>query len=250
MDFKSRVFGVTCTSVVLCTLVYLVPLLPGALRLWAYRGSLISAIAAFGFRCYLLASQGIAAPNRPALTSLEGVRTAFKPVITSNNFQYLSLCMAGFTGAPQMLFLVPPAILSVFQAASFYDKLFSSTELWKRVKADVAYGTLYDNMAQALMLCATMEIGLGFLTFFELFTRSRSIGRLYLVWTFLRSRYHCADNTCFRFKFTYGSTSFYHKTAWTQLYDKVAPYVNMATARVPVLGTAVNGVQRWFTGGR
>ncbi len=111
--------------------------------------------------------------------------------------RYLILVVSFSFARPMVFALIPIAICCAYQSLAFINKFFSHTPVWQKF-GQLAYAKADEAMPHALMLCATVEIGLGVYSIIELFTPQRSFGRLFMMWNFLKMRAACFDNTIFR----------------------------------------------------
>ena len=168
---------------------------------------------------------------------------------TTNGFQYCVYSSLAFSARRSNATpaLVPLMILSYYQLMTTLEKMYGGEEdasgknLWKRAGASRAYAAAKRRMEFALVICATMEI--SFLTTIVIdlaVPKRRSFSRLiaYVFW--LRTRYHCKDDTVYRIKYTTGDTSRYHREAWSLLDEKLAQ-------RVPGIRRALIPLATWFS---
>lgn len=234
-DWKTLYFFATTTAVPLLSICSLVPFLGKGFAFVCYKMALMSAMAAFSFR-------PLYSTTRPSAWNLEGLRAWASSFIMTNNIQYAALSVIFLTGQPVTVVLLPLNICCVYQWATIASKLFVEVSLWTKYGAPL-FDKLQENMMQAMVMCATVEISTAFLLIFELFTRSRNPLRLMLYWNFLRMRYRCTDNTVLRIKYTYSNTLFYHAQVWSLLGQKLQPVLG-----IRFLQPAVNFAKQWFTG--
>ena len=160
----------------------------------------------------------------------------------SNGFQY---CVYGSLilgrGASAIPACAPFAVLATYQTlahAALRSK--DGKSAWSKAMERV-FARAQESMEFALVICATLEISALTTVLLELATPRRSFGRLFAFVFWLRSRYHCKDNTVFRIKFTAHDTSFYHREVWRMLDEKIG-----SRAPAPVR-RALAPLTNWFT---
>jgi len=242
MDRRTVIFLALTSSVCVCALVCAVgsvgvPLVK-RLTVVAYRGALLSAVAAFVYRlAYSFKLEGG--------YSLTALRSAVQPLAASNGFQYTLYALLFLTGRPVPTVLFPLVVCSAYQVATIAHKHFGDSAVYQRVGGARAFTYMQENMHRALMMCATMEVSVLLLVLMELVTPARSVTRVVMYVNVLRAKYACTDNTVFRIKFTYYNTGFYHQQVWAMIGEKLAP----VTTRAPAVLTRPLGMAKaWFTG--
>eukprot|EP00239_Pterosperma_sp_CCMP1384_P001315 CAMPEP_0197848834 /NCGR_PEP_ID=MMETSP1438-20131217/10193_1 /TAXON_ID=1461541 /ORGANISM="Pterosperma sp., Strain CCMP1384" /LENGTH=172 /DNA_ID=CAMNT_0043461263 /DNA_START=347 /DNA_END=865 /DNA_ORIENTATION=+ len=163
--------------------------------------------------------------------------------VNTNNFQYCVFCFLFTNGQPIFMALAPLMIHCAYQWMTIVDKQFGTNRLWEKFGKDL-YAKAQLNMEVALILCASLEIGLWLFLMIEMITPARNPLRIILYLNFLRLRYRCTDNTVLRMKFTSYNTKFYHEQIWNQLGEKLAPVLNFK-----FIQPGFQFVKKWFTGG-
>lgn len=160
----------------------------------------------------------------------------------SNGFQYCvyaSLVLG--RGASAIPACAPLAVLSTYQTLAHVAlRCKDGKSAWSKA-VERAFARAQESMEFALVICATLEISALTMVLMELATPRRSFGRLFAFVFWLRSRYHCKDNTVFRIKFTAHDTSFYHREVWRMLDEKIG-------SRAPApIRSALAPLTKWFT---
>ena len=244
-DFRARVFfalcAVTCASGCACACAALAP---GVVRRRAdalFRLSIYASTSAFAYRIAYGAATSVKARDFKALGAHLS-RSA-----RSNGGQYMiygSMALAsarrGGANAPQ---LAPLIVLSAYQVLAIGHKVWEDADS-KTMWCKLGFGRVFDaaqrNMELALAICATMEVSLMTTILLDLASpQRRSFSRVIAYAFWLRSRYHCHDNTVFRIKFTAHDTAHYHREVWKMLDEKVA-------SKVPALRKALSPFATWF----
>jgi hypothetical protein len=140
--------------------------------------------------------------------------------------------------------LAPLVVLSAYQVLAIGNKVYGDDADGKTMWSKLGFARVFDaaqmNMELALAICATMECSLLTTILLDLASpQRRSFSRViaYVFW--LRSRYHCRDNTVYRIKFTAHDTAHYHREVWKMLDEKVA-------SKVPPLRRALSPLATWF----
>ena len=244
-DCRARVFfalcAVTCASGCACACAALAP---GVVRRRAdalFRLSIYASTSAFAYRIAYGAATSVKARDFKALGAHLS-RSA-----RSNGGQYMiygSMALAsarrGGANAPQ---LAPLIVLSAYQVLAIGHKVWEDADS-KTMWCKLGFGRVFDaaqrNMELALAICATMEVSLMTTILLDLASpQRRSFSRVIAYAFWLRSRYHCHDNTVFRIKFTAHDTAHYHREVWKMLDEKVA-------SKVPALRKALSPFATWF----
>ena len=84
--------------------------------------------------------------------------------------------------------------------------------MWSKLGFGRVFDAAQRNMELALAICATMEVSLMTTILLDLASpQRRSFSRVIAYAFWLRSRYHCHDNTVYRIKFTAHDTAHYHQ---------------------------------------
>ena len=241
MDRRTVVFLVLTLSVCVNTLLCFLGSfgLPYVKRLSpiTFKAALLSALAGFAYRiAYSAKLEGF---------SFDALKKSVAPIVDTNGFGYSLYILIFLNSRPMPTVLFPLAVCAAFQAASTIDKHFGHTTVYQSVGAGRLFAYAQENMHQAMMMCATMEISMLPVCLAELLTPARSISKVVMLVNLLRRRYACTDNTVFRIKFTYYNTGYYHQQFWNMIDEKTSPLV----ARLGPLGNAVGALKAWFTAG-
>ena len=248
-DFRTVVFAVSCaTTLASGALAFASSFAPRSSRLYGGADAfvlvaVVASVGAFAYRAvYTIA------PHARALDA-RGCWRAMVAQTRTNGLQYCVYSSLAFSARRSNATpaLVPLMILSYYQLMTTLEKMYGGEEdasgknLWKRVGASRAYAAAKRHMEFALVICATMEISFLTTVVVDLAVpKRRSFSRLiaYVFW--LRTRYHCKDDTVYRIKYTTGDTSRYHREAWSLLDEKLAQ-------RVPGIRRALIPLATWFS---
>lgn len=225
-----------CASVCLSSVAY-VPLsfLRPPLGMLFYRMALISGFGVYGFRAYI----GLKEP-------LKFNREYYKKLTASNNFGLTAYCWSFIFGTPFLFALVPINCYCLYQLMTHFKKVAATNPLMVRF-GDKLYDYLHNNRHQAVTLCCTIEIVLGFHCIMGLFTPARALLQCFIYWQVLKARYHCNDHIVLKLVMSYQgqplSPSFVHRQIWMQLGQKA----EFVFRYVPILRKPLGLITNWFT---
>jgi hypothetical protein len=255
LDFRAYIFLILClVSAFSGTCAVLAVFAPAFIRRnaqFATRACAWSSGAAFAYRVlYTLAPVIRPSALQSAPLSFSEKKTLVTQTLQSNGAAYILYASFATTlqsndgGRGAAPALVPFVILSMYQVLTIAKKRYGDDDgrtVWSKFGFERVFATAQANMELALAVCATIEISLLTPMVLDLFVaKRRSFARVFAYLSWLRSRYHCRDNTVYRIKFTVGDTAKYHREVWTMLDEKFA-------SRVPGMRRALAPVTKWFT---
>lgn len=246
MDFRTAVFtACTLATCAFGTFAIFGALVPGRAREYVAHATAATCYASMGAFAYRIVYTIKSAPPRDAQT----MKKTFVDITQTNGFQMIVYCAIGVLGmkrrrganAPA---LVPLILLSFYQLAATAHKFLErdGRGYWSKLGLSRAFATAQANMELALATCATMEISLLTPMILDLFSKQhRSFSRVFAYVQFLRTRYHCQDNTIYRIKFTAHNTAYYHREVWSTMDEKLFQKLPVAArSRLQFIAT-------WFT---
>ena len=245
-DFRARVFfalcATTCASGCACACAAFAP---GVARRRAdalFALAMGASMSAFAYRIAYGARASVIARDFRALGA------HLRASARSNGGQYIvygwmatASARGGANNAPA---LAPLIALSAYQVLAIGHKVWGDDADGKTTWSKLGFGRVFDsaqrNMELTLAICATMEVSLFSTILLDLASpQRRSFSRVIAYAFWLRSRYHCHDNTVYRIKFTAHDTAYYHREVWKMLDEKVA-------SKAPRLRRALSPFATWF----
>ncbi|GAQ90763.1 hypothetical protein KFL_006820010 [Klebsormidium nitens] len=204
-------------------LVAFFPLMPAALARRAYKLALGGALAAS--LAALVLQTGL-----PRTWNLGGVRAWLVGCLATAPFLAALYCFV-FLTSPAVLTMavVPVAIPALLHSAAHLQRNFGQAQLYRRYLSGPCTW-LEQHAAQARLLQANAEIGVGFSLLFQLLSPQRSFVQLFVYWNLLKIMYHAPP------------TSFNHRASWAAIQQRVQPLLQM----VPAINTPLQYAQNWF----
>lgn len=247
-DFRTAVFAALCATSLACgvatTFAVVAPAFIRQRADDALRVSLVASMMAFCYRILYTLTPALKRRDAAAL------RAEASKCVGSNGFQYIvygSIVLAMPRGTSNAPALAPFCILSAYQLATTAAKLYGDDDgkgYWRKIGMEKVFQEMQANMELALAICATIEISLLTPMLLDLFSsRRRSVTRVLAYVSWLRSRYHCKDNTVYRIKYTRFDTAHYHRDVWSMLDEKLV-------SKVPALRRLLAPISTWFCSAR
>jgi len=246
MDFRQAFISLCAFVAALAgTFAIAMAFAPGArMRAFARAGAnacLVASACAFGYRASYTA--------RSRVKETREIVQAVNEVTKTNCFELLVYCVIVFgmgtaSVGTKCAACAPLVVVATYQTLATAHKVLERDG--KGMYTKLGFGRVFKsaeaNMELAMALCATMEISLLTVLCLDLLTKERrSFGRVFAYVQFLRSRYHCEDNTVYRIKFTAHNVAFYHREVWSTLDAKLF-------RRLPAGARGrLAFVTRWFT---
>lgn len=194
--------------VVVMAVVAIFPLTPAHLAVRCFRLSLLGSVAASILS--LVATYGTPSALRWDAIKLWLQRCSSGPEILT------ILHCAAFLPSPKpaVLAALPVACHLAPAVAEHLQQNYSRAQLYQSY-LEKACTWLITNKTQVNLFAANMEISLGFLVIFFLFTPQRNILLIFFYWQILRLEYHSP------------ASAWYHRQVWTQLERQVVPLLTL-----------------------
>lgn len=246
MDFRTAVFTACALATCACgSLAVFGALIPGRAREYVAVLTSVACYASMIAFAYRIAYTMKTRAPRDVAT----MKTMMVEITQTNGFQMIVYCAIGVLGmkrrrganAPA---LAPLILLSFYQLAATAHKFLErdGRGYWSKLGFSRVFATAQANMELALAMCATMEISLLTPMLLDLLSKEhRSVSRVLAYVQFLRTRYHCQDNTIYRIKFTAHNTAYYHREVWSTMDEKLFQKLPAAARR------RLQFIATWFT---
>eukprot|EP01061_Rhynchopus_euleeides_P016864 TRINITY_DN28202_c0_g1_i1.p1 TRINITY_DN28202_c0_g1~~TRINITY_DN28202_c0_g1_i1.p1 ORF type:complete len:238 (+),score=71.97 TRINITY_DN28202_c0_g1_i1:132-845(+) len=205
---------------------------------WGYTAAIFASVMVGGYT--IRANYGM-----PALEgfSFSNWRAALQPVqmwvarvMQGSEIQYLMFAMVWMSAPPSLAVAVVLGRRSLWSVCTRMSASYAESTAW-RVLGSI-WTPLKAQEVRILKLCVQLEILLGFVVIFRIFTSGMS-GALsaYMYWSFLRMRYTVALNA----KPT--NAARLHREVWAWAYTTAEPLLSA----VPILNTPIDMASKWFT---
>ncbi|XP_072061606.1 uncharacterized protein [Arachis hypogaea] len=201
-----------------------IPLVPTYLSHRAYRLSFMGTTCSALFSLY---SQH----GKPRAWNMQALQVYFQSIIASKNFIYFLYSLTFVTSQLCLKFALIPIICWAFEhVAKFLRRNFSRSTLYRKYLEEPCVW-VESNSTTLNILTSHVEIGLGFLLIFSLFSSQRNVIQTFMYWQLLKLMYHVPV------------TAAYHQSVWAQIGRSINPYIHRYA---PFLKTPISAAQRWW----
>ncbi|CAA3026738.1 transmembrane 33 homolog [Olea europaea subsp. europaea] len=197
------------------------PLVPKNLSNHAYRLSLMGTACSSLYSLYSIY-------GKPRAWNLQALQVWFQSVVVTKDFIYSIYCLTFVSSHLCLKFaLIPILGRALEHVAKFLRRNFSRSTLYRKYLEEACVWV--DSNATLGILSSQVEIGVGFLLIFSLFSFMISI----VVESFLL------------LKLMYHAPAFaaYHQSAWSRIGRTVDPFIQRYA---PFLNSPISAVQRWW----
>lgn len=211
--------------VVVMAVVAIFPLTPAYLAVRCFRLSLVGSVVASILS--LVTTYGT-----PSALQWDAIKLWLQRCSSGPEILTILHCAAFLPSPkPAVLAALPVACHLAPAVAEHLQQNYSRAQLYQSY-LEKACTWLIQNKTQVNLFAANMEISLGFLVVFFLFTPQRNILLIFFYWQILRLEYHSP------------ASAWYHQQVWAQLGRQVVPYIQQYA---PFALGPLEYAKKWFT---